>query len=188
MSEAVSALSGASSSGFVSVVEAGLRGMIILRGDLGAAKLKNAVKKLTGVDVPEAGRIAMKSERGVAWMSPDEVLILTPYVEVAAAAAELQKALKGTHHLVANVSDTRAVFRLQGKAVREVLAKISPADVSVAGFAPGQIRRSRLAQVAGAFWLTDEETAEIVCFRSVAAYVFGVLQHSARAGSEVGYP
>ncbi len=187
MSEAVSALPEATSDGYVSVTEAGPRGMITLRSDLGAGKLKNAVKKLAGVDVPVSGRIALKADRGAAWMSPDELLILVPYADAAASAAELHEALKGTHYLVANVSDARAVFELRGKALREILAKISPADVSKAGFAPGQIRRSRLAQVAGAFWLTDEETAEIVCFRSVAAYVLGLLEHSARSGSEVGY-
>lgn len=187
MSEAVSALPGASFDGYVSVSEAGLRGMITLRGDLGAAKLKAAVKTVAGIGVPDTGRIAMKSDRGAAWMSPDELLVMVPYADAVPAVTELQKALKGTHHLVANVSDARAVFQLRGKALREVLAKISPADVSAAGFAPGQIRRTRLAQAAGAFWLTDEETAEIVCFRSVASYVFALLEHSARSGAEVGY-
>ena len=187
MPDAASALAGASFDGYVTVREAGLRGMITLRGDLGAAKLKNAVKKLTGVDVPEPGRIAIKAELGVAWMSPDELLVLTPYADASKTVAQLEKVLAGTHHLVANVSDARAVFRLEGAAVREVLAKISPADLSRGCFAPGQVRRTRLAQVAGAFWLTDEETAEIACFRSVAAYVFGLLEHSARPGSEVGY-
>jgi sarcosine oxidase, subunit gamma len=51
----------------------------------------------------------------------------------------------------------------------------------------GQIRRTRLAQVAAAFWIRDNETAEIVCFRSVAEYVFGILQISARPGSRVNF-
>lgn len=187
MSDAISALSGARATGYVTVTEAGLRGMITLRGDLGATKLKAAVKKLTGADVPLVRQITVNADRGVAWMSPDELLLMVPYVEADSSVAALAKALNGTHHLVANVSDARALFRVEGATVREVLAKISPADLSPAGFAPRQVCRTRLAQVAGAFWLTDDETAEVVCFRSVAAYVFGLLEHSARAGSEVEY-
>ena len=187
MSEAISALMGASSQGYVSVQEAGLRGMISLRGDLASAKLKAAVRKLAGVDVPEPGGVKLAGERGLAWMSPDELLVLGPYGCVAKDATALQKALKGTHHLVANVSDARAVFRLKGAHAREVLAKITPADVSPTAFGPGQMRRSRLAQVAGAFWMVDDETIEIVCFRSVAGYVFGLLENAARPGAEVGY-
>ncbi len=187
MSDAISALSGAHATGYVTVTEAGLRGMITLRGDLGATKLKAAVKKLIGADVPLVRQNTVNADRGVAWMSPDELLLMVPHAEAESCVAALAKALTGTHHLVANVSDARAVFRVEGAAVREVLAKISPADLSPAGFAPGQVCRTRLAQVAGAFWLTDDETAEVVCFRSVAAYVFGLLEHSSRTGSEVEY-
>lgn len=41
-----------------------------------------------------------------------------------------------------------------------------------------------MAQVAGAFW-ADEAGYTVVCFRSVAAYVMGLLTHSATPGSEL---
>lgn len=187
MSEPSSALPGATFEGFVTVHEAGLRGMITLRGDLASAKLQAAVKKLTGVAVPEGRQIALNGENGAAWMSPDELLILLPYDKAPAAVAALQKALKGTHHLLANVSDARAVFRLDGQGGREVLAKLSPADLSTDGFRPGDFRRTRLAQVAAAFWMDRDGSITLVCFRSVAGYVFGVLQHAAMPGAEVDF-
>ena len=176
------------SGNYVTVLDAGPRGMVTVRGDLGDAKLQKAVAKIAGVDFPETGRINLDGARGLAWMSPDELLLLAPHGEVAKTVAELGKALKAQHHLVADVSDARAVFRLEGAACREVLAKLTPADVSASAFGPGMIRRSRLAQVAGAFWMSDAETAEIVCFRSVAVYVRGLLDNAARAGAEVHYP
>ena len=91
---------------------------------------------------------------------------------------ELGKALAGSHHLVANVSDARAMFTLKGDRAREILAKLSPADVTEAGFGPGQMRRSRMAQVAAAFWITADGTVNVVCFRSVGAYVFDLLKSS----------
>ena len=185
MSEAVSALAGEVFEGYVRVAEAGLRGMITLRADLADAKVKAAVRKVAGVDLPEARRIALKGAKGAGWMSPDELMILVPYAEAGAAVAALEKALAGVHHLVAGVSDARVVFRVEGAAAREVLAKLSPADVSPGALAEGELRRTRLAQVPGAFWAEDGGFT-VVAFRSVAQYVFDILKLSATPGGEVG--
>lgn len=187
MSEPVSALPGAVYQGFAKVAEAGPRGMITLRGDLASTAVKNAATGVAGVDFPGQGQANCVGDRGICWMSPDEVLVLVPYAEAQAAVGAMLKTLAGTHHLVANVSDARAVFTLTGLDAREALAKLTPADVSPAGFAPGQFRRTRLAQVPAAFWMRDDETFEIICFRSVAAYVFDILRTAAIPGSEVGF-
>lgn len=185
MSDAVSALNGVAFEGYVKVSEAGLRGMVTLRADLSDAKVKAAVKKVAGVDVPGARKIVLKDGKGAGWMSPDELLILVRYDEAGATVAALAKALEGVHHLAADVSDARAVFRVVGKAAREVLAKLSPTDMAPDRLAEGELRRSRLAQVAGAFWIEDGGFT-VVCFRSVAAYVFELLKLSATPGGEVG--
>lgn len=187
MSEAKSALNGAEFEGFVNVQEAGLRGMISLRGDLRSAKVRSAIKKCTGLEMPSKGGITLGDDCSVAWMSPDELLILTGYDRVASDIAKLGVALKGAHCLVVNVSDARAMFRLKGNDVREVLAKLTPADMSIRAFGPGQMRRTRIAQVAGAFWMSGADTVDLICFRSVAGYTFGVLKNAARAETEVGF-
>ncbi|MEO0747050.1 MAG: sarcosine oxidase subunit gamma family protein [Pseudomonadota bacterium] len=187
MSEAVSALPGASYDGYVSVREVGLQGMVTLRGDHATAPISSAVKKVAGVEVPEAWRMSAKGHIGVAWMSPDELMVMGPYADAPATVAAFEKALKGNHFLAVNVSDARAVFEISGPAVREVMAKLVPVDMSTQAFVPGQFRRTRMAQVAAAFWMLDEETIRIVCFRSVAEYVFGLLKDAAEPGSEVGF-
>lgn len=183
MSEAVSALDGNVFHGFASVTEAGLQGMITLRGDLKSTALKKAVKAACGTGVPEPRRISVAEGRGAGWMSPDELLILVPYGEAAATVAALQKALAGEHALVADVSDARAMFRIKGAKAAEVLAKLCPVDF--AGMAEGELRRTRAAQVAAALWKSGADEYSLVSFRSVAAYVFGTLEVSARAGSEI---
>jgi sarcosine oxidase, subunit gamma len=187
MSNSVSALGGASHTGFADVADAGLRGMITVRGDLGSKGLATAVTKVTGTAMPEVRRVVMKGDRGAAWMSPDELLVLVPYEEAASAAARLTDALAGEHALVADVSDARAVFMIRGAKADQVLRKLTPADMDA--LAPGEIRRTRIAQVAGAFWRSGPksgpEEITLVTFRSVAEYVIGVMEMSARAGSEL---
>lgn len=188
MSEARSTLEGASRSGVIRIEEAGLRGMVTLRADLTAARVKKAVKAVAGVDLPGIRKVAFAEDRGALWMSPDELLLLMPLSEAPAGAARLDKALGDTHHLVAEVSDARAVFRLTGEldACREVLAKLTPADLRPGQFEEAEVRRTRLAQVAVAFWIEDGGIT-LVCFRSVARYVFDLLVNAAAPGGEVHY-
>ncbi|MBE1282496.1 MAG: sarcosine oxidase subunit gamma [Rhodobacteraceae bacterium] len=186
MSNLASALNGASFKGLVTVTEAGLVGMITLRGDLSSAKLQAAVKVACGHDVPEPRKIAGTVDGGVAWMSPDELLVLVPYAQVEAKLSEMTAALDGEHALAVNVSDARAVFRVSGASAREVMGKVAPVDFSAAAFGGSDFRRSRLAQVAGAFWMDSDDSFTIICFRSAADYVFNLLSTAANPQSSVG--
>jgi len=184
MSDVRSALAGASFEGIARVQEAGLRGMISFRGDLSASKVKAALKAVSGVDMPGLRGCVVNGESGLAWMSPDEVLVMVPHAEADGAVETLTKALKGHHFMAENVSDARAVFTVSGKHAREVIAKLAPVDMS--GFQAGEIRRTRIAQVAAAFWMHEADALTVICFRSGAEYMFGTLKMAAQTGSEVG--
>lgn len=187
MSNAVSALNGAFFDGFARVEESGLCGMITLRGDLASDAVKKAVKAAVGAAVPDLRRVTRGKNGDAAWMSPDELLITCDYVVVNKVVAKLTKALNGEHALAVNVSDARAVFRVSGNNAREVLAKVAPVDLSVDAFKADDFRRTRIAQVAAAFWMNADGSLDVVCFRSVAHYVFDVLSVSAANGGEVGF-
>jgi sarcosine oxidase subunit gamma len=182
---AVSALPGAEARGLVTIREMGLQGMVSLRADLSAAV--RAMKRVTGAAMPEARGITEGQGCRVAWMSPDEVLILCDHAQAGKLAFDLAEALTGQHHLALDVSDARAIFAVSGEAgaLRDVLSKITPADI---GALPvGEMRRTRLQQGAGAIWFETETEARVICFRSVARYVFDLLAMSAREGGAVGY-
>ncbi|WP_420567640.1 sarcosine oxidase subunit gamma [Thalassovita sp.] len=185
MSEAITALQGAQTHGAVTLTEIGPQGMITLRGELPAL---GDVLRQVGLTLPGKRQIVHAKDRSVAWMSPDELLILLPYAQVPEALQTLETTLSGTHFLAANVSDARAMFTLSGtaEAVRETLAKLAPADLSPGTFEPGEISRTRIAQVPAALWLTQDGEGRVVCFRSVAQYAFDVLS-AASEGGRVGY-
>ena len=182
MSEAVTELGGKVSEGWVTVRDAGLCGMISLRGDLRNAKLRKACTALTGVAFPAPLKAAAEGRQGLCWMSPDEVLILVAYSDVTAALATLHKALAGTHFQAKNVSDARTVMFVEGAGGRDVMAKLAPIDLHPQSFAVGDFRRTRLGQVAAAFWMRDETTFQVICFRSVGDYAFSLLSTSAEGG------
>lgn len=180
-----SALPGAQAQGLIDIREMGLQGMVSLRADLTQAA--KAVKKLTGADMPGTRAITQGAGCQLAWMSPDEVLILCDHARADKLAYDLSEALSAQHHLAVNVSDARAMFSLTGAAgpLRDVISKITPADI--AGLPVGEMRRTRLQQVAGAIWFENPTEARVICFRSVARYVFDLISVSAHPSGAVGY-
>lgn len=185
---AVTALNGATwSDGIATVTEMPLQGMITLRGDLTASAVVKAATGATGLKMPGQGGVTCERDTGICWMSPDELLVLCPYADVAGAVAKMQAGLTKVHALAVDVSDARAVFRVAGKGAREVMAKLAPVDFRPTAFGPGMFRRSRLAQVPAAFWMPDDASFQIVCFRSNAQYMFDLLKAAAQPGSHVGY-
>lgn len=178
-----SALPGAEYQGYVTVREAGLCGMITLRGDLAVSPLSAALQDVAGLTMPAMRQVAVAGDHALAWMSPDEVLLMLPYAAAPDMTERLQNALANTFATVANVSDARAVFHIAGPRAAEVLAKLCPVDTRA--LHPGEIRRTRAAQVACAIWSPEPGVFVLICFRSVAQYVFDVLSLAARSGGEV---
>jgi sarcosine oxidase, subunit gamma len=181
MSDPVSALGHATFDGFAKIREIGPLGMLTLRAKPDLPGLTEALAAV-GVTRPDPRRMALSGDRGCGWMSPDEYLVILPYDEAAAAMAVLGQKLAGQHHLVANVSDARAVFRIEGAKADQVLKKLMPVDFD--RLAPHELRRSRAAQTAAAVW-HEGDGFTLVCFRSAASYMMGLLTHSAQPGSDL---
>jgi sarcosine oxidase subunit gamma len=169
----------------VTVTDAASRGMVTLRGALDV--VGDVASRVAGVALPMSLRGSFDGDGGLLWMAPDELLLLTAPGGAPAAVAALDAALAGIFHTAVDVSDARAGFIVDGPRWREVLAKLTPADVSPAAFGAGTVRRSRLGQVAAAFWTVDGHAAHVLCSRSVAPYMRDQLTDAARAGTEVAY-
>ena len=182
MSDAVSALNGQTHDGFARVAEAGLRGMVTIRADLGSVALAGALAAL-GLSVPAQRGIVSAGGKAVGWMSPDELLLLCDYAQAPQIAADLTSALADEHALVTVVSDARALFTVQGAKADQVLMKLCPVDFAT--LPEGELRRTRAAQVAAALWRSGPDEISLVCFRSVVGYMMGLLEVASRKGGEI---
>lgn len=169
----------------IGIAPSGQRGMITLRGDLASETLAAAVDEAVGLAVPGPLSLVADGDARAVWMSPDELLLFCDYAEANTATARIAEQMGDAHHMALNVSDARAVIRLTGARVGEVLAKGAPCDCSDHGFPVGTARRTHLAGLAVAFWRLDSETWEIVALRSYAHHLLAWLEQSAQPGSEV---
>ncbi len=161
------------------------RVMISIRGDLSDKELASRLSGVLENELPEQCRLVRGNDLEVAWMAPDELLLMAD--EGRKELVELiGQALEGMHHLVVDVSAMRAEFEVSGP-VRDILAKGTPTDVSMSSFKAGDFRRSRIGQIAAAFWLLDETRMRIICRCSEADYLAKWIASATASGSELGF-
>ena len=167
--------------GMATVEALGHRGLVTIRCDLADPALGAAVEGM-GLAVPDPLRATMADGRALAWMSPDELLLIGPLGEAPERAARLAEALGETHALVADVSGGRVGFAVSGAGMRDVLAKLVPIDLRPHAFGPGACRRTKLGQVAAALLCAEDARIELLCRRSEGAYVQALLRGAAARG------
>jgi len=162
------------------------RGMIDLRGLTSNAKFMAAAKAALGVDLPKKPRTSASwGDIKVLWLSIDQWLVLCPRAKAAELLDGLRQALGSIHSLAADVSDMRAIIRLEGEGSREVLMKGCSLDLLGGAYIPGTVRRMRFAEIAALLHVVEEEVFDIYVFRSYADYAWEFLLATAREPASI---
>jgi sarcosine oxidase, subunit gamma len=163
-----------------------LPAMLSLRAKLTDRSLIEDLGRAAGIPLPPPLSITQGSEVWIAWMAPDELLIFCPDARKDSLIGALRAASDGADVLITDVSDMRIGFDLAGGPLREVLARVTPANTSAKALPVGCFRRSKIGQVAAAFWLSAPGQAHVIAFRSVADYVEDVLKTAAAHAEPLG--
>ena len=162
------------------------RGMIDLRGLMTDRKFMSAVKAVLGFDLPKAHRTSTSwGDMKALWLSPDQWLILCPGDKAQALTEQISAALKTIHHLAVNVSDMRAIIRLEGEHARTTVMKGTSIDLTHGDYPPGTIRRMKFAEVGALLHIVEDNVIDVYVFRSYSDYAWEFLLKAARKGSEV---
>ena len=162
------------------------RGMIDLRGLSTDRKFMTAAKAVLGLDLPKSPRTSTSwGDMKCLWLSPDQWLILCPGEKAQALTEQLSAALKTIHHLAVNVSDMRAIIRLEGEHARTTVIKGTSIDLTHGDYPTGTIRRMKFAEVGALLHIVEENVIDIYVFRSYADYAWEFLLKAGRKGSEV---
>ncbi len=170
----------------VSLREIPDRGMVDLRGLTSDRKFMVAVKDVLGVDLPKQPRTSVSwGDIKVLWLSTDQWLILSSRTKTAELLANLRGALAGIHSLAVDVSDMRAVIRVEGEGCREVIMKGTSLDLLSGEYGAGACRRMKFAEVAALLHVVEDDVFDIYVFRSYAHYVWEFLLATAREPAKV---
>jgi sarcosine oxidase subunit gamma len=164
------------------------RGMIDVRGLAQDEGFLSAARAVLGFELPLGPRTAAGAGAVTAlWLSVDQWLITCPRPEAPALHARLTQALHSIHSLVIDMSDARAIFRLEGDNAREVLNKGTSVDFTAPGIAAGLVRRLRYAEIAALVHVlqTNPFACELYVFRSYADYAWSFLTFTAREAARL---
>ncbi|MEM9471713.1 MAG: sarcosine oxidase subunit gamma family protein [Pseudomonadota bacterium] len=173
----------------ISMSEISDRGMIDLRGEAGSVKFRQAAKAALGVDLPLKPRTsAVKGDVTVLWLSVDQWLVCCPRSQTGAMVYKLRENLGALHSLAVDVSDARAILRLEGDNVREVLMKGSSIDFTLPDYRAGLVRRLVFAEIAALAHIVADKpcTIDIYVFRSYADYTWKWIEATAKPAATIG--
>ena len=170
----------------VSLREIDDRGMIDLRGSPSDAGFLSAAHDALGFALPlEPRSSAAWGDVRVLWLSVDQWLILSTRSKAQELLAGLRSALSGIHSLAVDVSDMRAVIRMEGEGCREILMKGTSLDMLDPQYKPGTCRRMRFAEIAALLHVVEDNVFDVYVFRSYAHYAWTFLCATAREPAKV---
>ena len=172
----------------ISISEIVDRGMIDLRGDPEDGSFAAAVEAVLGHKLPRRPRSSVASgELSLLWLSLDQWLVQCPRAETPVLARRLTDALAGIPSLVVDMSDARAIIRLQGDGVREVIMKGAPVDLTAPEFTQGTVRRLRFGELAAMVHIVGEapDIIDLYVFRSYALFAWEWLLATAHGAAQV---
>ena len=118
-------------------------------------------------------------------MSVDQWLILSTRSKAHEILATLRGTLQGIHSLAVDVSDMRAVIRLEGEGCREVLMKGTSLDLLAPEYKPGCCRRMRYAEIAALLHVVEDTVFDVYVFRSYAHYTWNFICATAKAPAKL---
>ena len=123
---------------------------INLRGDANDSVFKDAVQTVAGCGFPgEANTVSRSAtgDRSIAWLGPDEWLLVGGEGEGPALCADLAASLTGRHASTLDVSANRMIIEVSGSGARDLLAKGCSLDLHSREFAADDCAQTLLAHV-----------------------------------------
>ena len=173
----------------IAIDEISDRGMIDLRGEAGSAKFRQAAKAALGVELPLAPRTAAtRGDVTILWLSIDQWLVCCPRANTGGLLEKLRKNLDAIHSLCVDVSDARAIVRLQGDNALEVLMKGSSVDFTLPENKAGMVRRLMFAEIAALVHVVSDKpcNVDLYVFRSYADYTWKWIRATAKPAASIG--
>ena len=155
-------------------------GHVNLRGDGTDEAFQAGVESVVGARAPiEPNTVSRIGDMLIAWLGPDEWLVVSPPDVKDGLAAKLQEALTALHVSVNDISGGQTIIRLRGARARDLLNKGCPLDLHPRAFGAGQCAQSHIAKSnALIIQVDDRPTYDVVVRRSFADYLARWFNHA----------
>lgn len=140
--------------------------------------LAGAIREVYGVELPRRPERVVGHGIAFVWAGPDQWLAIADRALGRDLEQELRPLLRGLGSVV-DQSDGRAVVRVSGSLVRQVLGKGVPVDLHSGSFSVNAVAITHASHIGVIIWqLDDVPTFEMAMFRSYADCFMHWLQES----------
>ena len=132
----------------VEMSERAFWGHINLRGDGSDEAFQAGVEQVIGARAPiEPNTVSRVGEAAIAWLGPDEWLVISSPDIKDGLSAKLEEALAGLHASVNDISGGQTIIRLRGARARDLLNKGCPLGPASSGVRGRAVRPEPHSQV-----------------------------------------
>ena len=139
----------------------------------------NALKRATGMSMPKAGTYSELEEAYIAWLSPDELLLVSEETDSVGVMTELGKKFAKIHHALNDMSSGQTIVRLTGDNAAHVLAKGCTLDLHASVFAAPMCAQTRIAKTQIFLRSIEGRAFDVIVRRSFADYFWTWLTNAA---------
>ena len=158
-------------------VDLGLATVMVRKGK--QPNLAAAAERSYGVALPTGSCLAAGPSVGFIGTGPGQWLAVSESLKNGDLARDLAEKFGGLAS-ISDQSDGRAVLRISGPSVRDVLAKGLPIDLDPRAFGPGDAVTSLISYIGVQLWQVDvTPTYDMAVFRGFAGSFWGWLSASA---------
>lgn len=162
--------------------ESAHRTIINIRGDSNDPAFLNAVKTITGVDLPiKANTVNEAGDTSILWLGPTEWWVVAAPDRSDALVPALRQAFQGQHTAVVDVSESRTVITISGSKARDLLARGVSLDLHPRVFGPGQCAQTSMSKTIILMHQVDDKPSyDIYVLKSFADYLWRWSEQTAR--------
>lgn len=157
--------------GALQVEDAGLSGLVLMRGQFGQSAAAEALTKALKAKAkgmpsipPEPNQISVGARGALLRLAEDEVLALCDYSAAPALAGALRRAVGPklpSGFLCEAVSDGHTHLRVQGPGTRDALAKATAIDLHPAVFGAERLRRALIGPIEAVLFVRTRAEQEV---------------------------
>ncbi len=148
------------------------RGLLRMQCRSEVSALSAALQSTLGTKLPTQGQVLLADAIELHWLTPSEWLVVCDLPHEVEVQERLFRALSGQHVHVSPITDSRAIFALEGTGVTDIVAQGCAMDLDPAAFPAGQSVTTRFAKVPVLLHRRDEYLFELMVDRSLARYVW----------------
>jgi sarcosine oxidase, subunit gamma len=146
---------------------------INLRGNASELASNDHIATIFGCAIAIAANrfMALVGTRTIAWLGPDELLVIAPYADRCELISALDEAVQGTHSAVTDVTGSFIRWRVSGDHARQFLSAGCPIDFHPNSFVTGQCVQTVFARSNVTILQTGASAFEMHLPRSHANYL-----------------